>query len=1004
MKNNQKIWVAGALCLLPLVGSAQQPEPLTAVRRLYDDGKELFLRHDYAAARQTLEKALIQCPHAGWTDEAAYMLVCTAYELDAPDRINQLQAYLKKYPESRYAARVRSLLGTAYYTEGNYKQAIAYYRNARLETLGNAERDAYTLRLGVSYLKTGDYREASVWLNMLKSISPEYRNDATYHLAYIAYVEKKYTQALEGFQAVSSDKKYAPLAPYYMADIYLNNGEYSRSESLAASYLRSYPQQEKAVEMTRIEGESLYGLGKYAEAVSALEKYKQAKGDAAERNAMYKLGMSYYHTGVYSKAAEALSEAEQEPDALAQNAYLHQGLAYLQLKDRTRARMSFEQASAMSADSAIREQALYNYALCLHETSYSPFAESVTVFERFLNEFPQSAYTDRVNDYLVEVYMNTRNYETALRSIAKISHPGVRILEAKQKLLFRMGTQQVAQARFDEAIDYFSRSLQLGQYNRQTQADAYYWRGESKYRKGQYEAAAADFKQYLDTTPAKQTEEYGLALYNLGYTSFKQKKYSDALHWFTRCAELGVVRERTVMADAYNRMGDCNFYARRFDEARTLYGKASTTDASLGDYSLFQEGFVKGLQRDYTGKIQTLNKLITDYPSSQYIDDALYEQGRAFVQMDDNAHAIQRYSLLVKRYPDSPLSKKAANEIGLLYYQGDQYEEAIAAYKKVITAYPGSEEARLAQRDLKSIYVDLNKVDEYMAFASGQAANGMQVDVTERDSLTYMAAERAYLRGDATGAKKSFNGYLQSFPRGAFSVDAHYYLGLMDYKEKKYEEAAVHLDKVIAYPDNKYSSEAMAMCADMAYRDKEYAKAQKLYKQISDKATTSEERQTALTGALRSAWMTGDVNETLSSASGLLTESKLAPELMSEAYYYRAKALLKAKKWDEAAADLRVLAKDTRNVYGAEAKYLLAQLYFDLGETQKAEKEVLDYIEVSTPHAYWLARSFVLLADVYMKLGRNLDAKQYLLSLKQNYHADDDIANMIETRLAKLKK
>ena len=51
-------------------------------------------------------------------------------------------------------------------------------------------------------------------------------------------------------------------------------------------------------------------------------------------------------------------------------------------------------------------------------------------------------------------------------------------------------------------------------------------------------------------------------------------------------------------------------------------------------------------------------------------------------------------------------------------------------------------------------------------------------------------------------------------------------------------------------------------------------------------------------------------------------------------------------------------------MYGAEAKYLVAQTYFDEGETAKAEKEVLEYIEVSTPHAYWLARSFVLLSDV----------------------------------------
>ena len=105
-----------------------------------------------------------------------------------------------------------------------------------------------------------------------------------------------------------------------------------------------------------------------------------------------------------------------------------------------------------------------------------------------------------------------------------------------------------------------------------------------------------------------------------------------------------------------------------------------------------------------------------------------------------------------------------------------------------------------------------------------------------------------------------------------------------------------------------------------------------------------------------------------------------------------------------ALADLKVLAADTRNVYGAEAKYLVAQIYFDEGKTETAENEVLQYIEVSTPHAYWLARSFVLLSDVYVKLGRKLDAKQYLLSLQQNYQADDDIAEMIETRLAKLNQ
>ena len=101
--------------------------------------------------------------------------------------------------------------------------------------------------------------------------------------------------------------------------------------------------------------------------------------------------------------------------------------------------------------------------------------------------------------------------------------------------------------------------------------------------------------------------------------------------------------------------------------------------------------------------------------------------------------------------------------------------------------------------------------------------------------------------------------------------------------------------------------------------------------------------------------------------------------------------------------DFQTLAKDTRTLYGAEAKYLVALQLYHAEEYTAAEKEILDFIEQSTPHAYWLARSFVLLADVYIATDKKLDARQYLLSLQQNYQADDDIQQMINERLEKLK-
>lgn len=88
--------------------------------------------------------------------------------------------------------------------------------------------------------------------------------------------------------------------------------------------------------------------------------------------------------------------------------------------------------------------------------------------------------------------------------------------------MFRLGTQAFAQASFEHAMEYFTQSLQLGQYNRQTKADAYYWRGESAYRLEQYAAAGNDLRLYLEFSTDKNSQEYGLALYNLGYTEFKQ--------------------------------------------------------------------------------------------------------------------------------------------------------------------------------------------------------------------------------------------------------------------------------------------------------------------------------------------------------------------------------------------------------------------------------------------------------------------------------------------------
>lgn len=1002
MKKGISRFICALMCCTPILTSAQTSEKITSPTNLYKEGRELFLQKSYAAAVPPLKAFMKHRP----TDErlrmeTEYMLVCSAYELKDRNSIALFRSYLEQFPDTPYANRVYALMAASYFYEAKYDEALALFNSSQLDLLSDEERDDMTYLLATCYLKVGNVKEAAIWFETLKASSTKYEKDCAYYLSYIRYTQKRYDEALSGFLPLQDDEKYQALVPYYIAEIYLIKQNYDKAEIVAQNYLSAYPQNEHAAEMYRILGDVYFHFRQYSKAVDAFQNYLE-RDKAPRRDALYLLGLAYYQTGVYSKAAATLGEVTTDNDALTQNAYLHMGLSYLQLAEMNKARMAFEQAAASNADRKVKEQAAYNYALCIHETSYSAFGESVTVFEKFLNEFPNSPYTEMVSNYLVEVYMNTRSYEAALTSISRIAQPGKRILEAKQKILFQLGTQAFANTRFEEAIGYFTSSIDLGPYNRQTKADALYWRGESYYRLDRMQEAAQNLTEYLQLTQQTNNEMYALAHYNLGYIAFNQKDYAQALNWFKKYTSLEK-GNNTALADAYNRMGDCYLHARNFEEAKHYYAQAESMDTPSGDYAFYQLALVSGLQKDYAGKITLLNRLAGKYPDSPYAVNALYEKGRSYVLNDNNTQAIAAFKELLKKYPESPVSRKAAAEIGLLYYQNEDYPKAIEAYKLVVQNYPGSEEARLAMIDMKSIYVDMNRIDEFAALANALPGN-IRFDASEQDSLTYIAAEKIYMRGRIEEAKGSLNKYLQSFPDGAFGLNAHYYLCLIGKEQKNYDMILLHSGKLLEYPDNPFSEEALMMRAEVQFNQLKLAEALNTYRMLKEKSTTTERRLLAETGMLRCAGLLKDDTEIIHAATALLAEAKLSPELNNEARYYRAKAYLNQQADSKAMADLKLLAKDTRNLYGAEAKFLVAQQQYNAKEYAEAEKELLNYIDQSTPHAYWLARSFVLLSDVYVAMGKKLDARQYLLSLQQNYQGNDDIEKMIESRLKKLNK
>lgn len=992
------------LCLVvgSHMASGQRSYQFDAPNRLFVEGKELFSLKNYSGCIDKLEAYKQHSTDVDLIQEADYMLVYSAYEQGRPNAVELLKDYLDVYPASRHADEVNFLIGSAHFGLGEYQKAIFWFNESNIDMLSPEQQEAYCFRLAYSLLQTGDMEKARGYFARIEQIGTKYREASTYYVAYIDYATGKYNNALVEFTRLKDLPDYKERSLYYITQIYFIQNKYEKVISEGKELLASYPDSENNSEVYRIMGNAYYHLGNEDQAINMLSKYVSST-DSPLRGDLYILGVCYYNKGNYSSAVNALGRTVRENDALSQNAYLYLGQSYLKLKDKNNARMAFEAAATSSFDKQVKEAAMYNYALLIHETAFTGFGESVTIFEDFLNDFPNSKYADKVNDYLVEVYLTTKNYQAALNSIDKIKHPSTKILEAKQDILFQLGTQAFTNMELDKAVDLFSRAISLGAYNLESRNDAYFWRGESYYRQGEYNKAISDYRTYLNNTRQRNTDMYALAHYNLGYSYFKLKEYGEALNRFRQYVNLESNQQTPAYADAYNRIGDCLFHNRQFAMAEENYTRAAQLQPSAGDYSVYQKGFLLGLQKDYKGKISVMDRLIREFPESQYVDDALFEKGRSYVLLDNNQAAAASFEQLMRDFPQSSLARKAGVQLGLIYFNDNQPEKAAEAYKSVISNYPGSEEAKVALQDLKSVYIELNDINSFAAYANSLGGN-VRFEVSEQDSLTYLAAEKLFMRGDNEGARRSLTNYLQTFPQGAFSSNANFYLASIAFAKKDLEEAKRLFSLVLESGDTKFREESWARKAEIEYLDKDYAAAMESFKHLQAVAENPENKEAAKLGLMRCAELIGQPQEALLAANDLLKEPKLSPEIMSEARYVRAKAYISLKQENKALADLKEISKDTRTIHGAEAKYLLAQLYYDNKDDKNAETVLMNFIENGTPHQYWLARGFILLADIYIRQGDDFQARQYLTSLQNNYKGDDEIAAMIEDRLGKLKK
>ena len=961
-------------------------------------GVELYQARKYGSARVEFEQAarLAGIDDSRYALRLHYYMAMCAAELGEKSAEARLDAFLKEYPNSIYNNDVRFALAGCLHDRGEWEAAENAYLGVNPYELSAYRQDEYYYKSAHALFMLDSYDKAYAGF---RQVDPdgEYGQHALYFLSYIDYTRRNYSAAKQGFLKLQSNEAYAKLIPYYLLQIEFLQENYRYVTEHGDELMKSVTLP-RATETARLLAESWFHLGDYRRTLDYMDKYRAMDGKMG-REEFYIDGFAAYREAYYLRAVQSLEQMAAGDDALAQNASYCLGGAFLKTGDKPRAMQSFMLASAVRYDERIREDALFNYGKLQYELGGGAFNDAINVLERYLKEYPDSPRANEARQYLVAAYYNSHDYAAAWEAIRQIPNPDNNIRTAYQKIAYFRGLEHLNAGDYERATSMFDLSL-ANRFNPKYTALTNFWKAEIHTRQGQDEKAIPLFRDYIRLAPATESE-HAMAHYNLGYNYFNLKRWSDARGWFDKFLSQYPVRD-TYRADTYNRLGDILFAERSYARAIERYDDAIKTGTGERYYAQYQRAVMLGLSGRSADKVNALQAIITA-GGGDYVDAATYELGRTHIaaqRYQDGAAILKRY---VERYPGGKHYLAALADLGLVYENLGDNAQALGYYKTIVEKAPASPQAKDAMLAIRGIYVDANDVNTYFTYAQ---RSGMEIDLSllQRDSLAYMGAERVYLSGDAQRAVSALQGYLSSNPRGRFRANALYYLAESSLRSGNRVGAIGSLEELSGIYLNEFTVRGLEQLAALTFEEKDYAAAAGAYKRLSQTAVTPATVSAALGGYMRSVAAQGNPEATVRTADEVLASSHADKDVTWQAYFAKARALEKLDRAADALAVYRILSAEGRTPEGAEATYRVIESSFRAGDTAGAEKLIYGLSEQKSTQSYWVARSFLILGDIFAGSGDSFQARATYQSVVEGYSpANDGIVAEARKRIEALK-
>jgi TolA-binding protein len=971
--------------------------------------EELFEKEQYAASRLEFRNFIngIQKKNDPYYIKALYYEGIAALELFNNDAVGLLVDFNRNYPESNYRHEIYFRLGKHFYRNKDFKEALVWFNQLSPTDVDPENRSEFLFKYGYAHFQEKNMEKAKSAFYEVKNDSSQYADPAMYYFSHICYQDGKYQQALEGFLALKTSATFGKAVPYYIVQIYYLQENYSEVTAYAPQVLDS-ANSYNLNDVNHIIGDSYYKLSQFSSAVPYLESYN--KNSKTLRTDDYQLGFAYMKNEQYNKAIGMFDRVTKKKDSLAQIAYYHIAICYVNLDNKVSARSAFESAAKISSDASLQEDALYNYAILSYELDINPYDEAVIALERFLNEFPSSTRRSDVNQYLVNVYTSTNNYEKALASLEKIPNKDNDLKMAYQLVAFNRGVELFQNADYTSAIKAFE-LVERHPMDMVISARAKFWTADAHYRlDGLKGAKTLDkaIKAYRDFVLMPGATLSGLkpdAYYNLGYAYLKKNDASQSLDNFTFFTQSSSSNKQQL-ADAYLRIGDSHYTLLQNENAIKNYLSAYNLKSGFEDQALYYLAKSYGYAGNDVEKISRLKTLVNNYSDSKFVLSAIYELGITYKFKAEYSEATTYFNRVISEYPSSDLVVNSYIELADIYTKQTEYRRAESAYQAILEQYgTDSKVCEKVVRGLLDLYNIMKQPEKASTLASDYACANVSED--EKEGMFYAPGIEAYNDSSFTNAIMHFEKYLDRFPSGKYAIDARYFLANSYLANGNKEKAVEEYQRLLEGSNNSYTEYAASTVSQHLYNNGQFEQAIPYYQRLLDVTSKPGVLFNANLGLMRSNFLTENWEQAAKAAKAVLASSQLNNTLRLEAEYAHGFSNYHLSYYEPARVSLEWVVKNTTTAMGAESKFTLAEMQYQQKNYVKADELVRELIKMKPAYNYWIAKGLILQTRILMAQNDLFQAEQTLTSVIENYpDKEDDIlpeANDLWDELMQMK-